>query len=145
VPETEFQDFIDKLVKAIPEEHREWLSQQLQFSNEPRLRRRLRELARYAGPTFTSICGKRDRWITLAVDVRNRLTHYDKDRQLVFEEGDLYFLAESVYVLVMLCLFRECGVDMGVLGSVSDSMNMQFLRQRLVDVMPRLTAQVARR
>jgi ApeA N-terminal domain 1 len=145
MPEPDFQAFIDKLIERVPGEHREWLSRQLQFSNEPRLRRRLRELARYAGPAFTSVCGKRDRWITLAVEVRNRLTHYDKDRRLVFEEGDLYFLAESVYVLVMLCLFRECGVAADVLSSVREGMNMQFLRQRLVGVVPRLSAQVVRR
>jgi hypothetical protein len=141
----DFQTFVDELVEAVPEQHREWLAGQLQFSNEPRLRRRLKELARYAGPAFTSVCGRRDRWISLAVEVRNRLTHYDKDRQITFEDGDLYFVAESVYLLVMLCLFRECGVATDVLGRVGDSMNMQFLRQRLVEVMPRLHAQVARK
>jgi hypothetical protein len=141
---TEFQEFIAGLVEAVPEEHREWLAKQLQYSNEPRLRRRLTELAKYAGPAFTSVCGRRGRWITLAVEVRNRLTHYDKDRQISFEDGDLYFLAESVYLLVLLCLFRECGVATDVLSRAGDNMSMQFLRQRLAEVMPRLHAQAAK-
>jgi hypothetical protein len=144
MPEEEFQAFIDGLVEAVSEEHREWLAGQLQYSNEPRLRKRLSQLARYAGPVFTSIVGKRDRWITLVVALRNRLTHHDKDRPINFEDGDLYFLAESVYMLVMLCLFRECGVADDVIADVGDSMSAQFLRQKLAGVVPRLLTQVAR-
>lgn len=141
----DFDRFIQGLIEAVPEEHREWLGMQLQYSNEPRLRRRLRGLARYAGPVFTSVCGKRDRWITAVVEVRNRLTHHDKDRQITFKEGDLYFLAESVYLLVMLCLLRECGVNEGVLAGVEDSMSMQFLRLKLAEIIPRLYPQVVKR
>jgi len=142
MPEEEFQAFIDGLVEEVPEEHREWLSGQLQYSNEPRLRKRLSQLARYAGPAFTSVVGKRDRWITLVVAVRNRLTHHDKDRPITFEDGDLYFLAESVYMLVMLCLFRECGVSDNVISGIGDSMNIQFLRRKLARIVPRLLAEI---
>jgi hypothetical protein len=145
MPEADFQTFVDELVEAVPEEHREWLGRQLQFSNEPRLRKRLSQLARFAGPVFTSVVGKRDRWLTLVVTIRNRLTHHDKDRPITFEDGDLYFLAESVYTLVMLCLFRQCGVADDVISGIGDSMNMQFLRQKLAGIVPRLQAQAAGR
>jgi len=145
MPEADFQTFVDELVAAVPEEHREWLGRQLQFSNEPRLRKRLSQLARFAGPVFTSVVGKRDRWITLVVTIRNRLTHHDRDRPITFEDGDLYFLAESVYTLVMLCLFRECGVADDVISGIGDSMNMQFLRRKLAGIVPRLQTQVAGR
>ncbi len=141
----EFDQFIQGLIEAVPEEHREWLGMQLQYSNEPRLRRRLRSLARYASPVFTSVCGKRDRWVTVVVEVRNRMTHHDKDRQITFKDGDLYFLAESVFLLVMLCLLRECGVNGGVLAGVGDSMSVQFLRLKLAEIIPRLYPQVVRR
>jgi hypothetical protein len=143
MPEADFQALISELVAAVPEQHREWLGRQLQYSNEPRLRKRLSQLARYAGPVFTSVCGKRDRWITLVVEVRNRLTHHDENRPVSFEDGDLYFLAESVYMLVMLCLFRECGVADDVIVGVGDSMGMQLLRRKLAGIIPRLRTQVA--
>jgi ApeA N-terminal domain 1 len=141
----DFDQFIQELIEAVPEKHREWLGMQLQYSNEPRLRRRLRGLARYAGPVFTSVCGKRDRWITVIVEARNRMTHHDKERQIAFKEGDLYFLAESVYLLVMLCLLRECGVNEDVLADVGDSMSVRFLHRNLAEIIPRLYPQVMRR
>jgi hypothetical protein len=73
------------------------------------------------------------------------MTHHDKERQIAFKEGDLYFLAESVYLLVMLCLLRECGVNEDVLAEIGDSMSVQFLRRKSAEIIPRLYPQVVRR
>jgi len=42
-------------------------------------------------------------------------------------------------MLVMLCLFRECGVSDNVISGIGDSMNIQFLRRKLV-VLPGITS-----
>ena len=39
--------------KALGPKARDWLNQQLEFSNEPRLRKRLADVANYAGPNLS--------------------------------------------------------------------------------------------
>lgn len=133
----EFNAFRRELIRAVPKEHRNWLGNQLQYSNEPRLRERLTELMQYS-ETFSDICVDEDHWVSVIAESRNRLTHHEKERAIPFEQGDLYFLTESLFVLVMLCLFRECGVDRSVTGRITESQSIEFLRGKLSDIIPRL-------
>jgi hypothetical protein len=81
----------------------------------------------YAGEAFSALGVEPDLWVAVVAQSRNRLTHHDKRRVIKFEPGDAYFLAESVFVLVMLCLLRECEVDAKTLANVRENPNMQFL------------------
>jgi ApeA N-terminal domain 1 len=138
----DFEEFLQELIEAVPEQHRDWLGTQLQYSNEPRLRRRLKELTESVSEAFYTVCGNPDEWVTVVVESRNRLIHHDKDREIVFERGDLYFIAESVFVLVMLCLFRECEVNNATLAAIKSTGGIQFLRGKLGEIIPRLHAQI---
>ena len=80
----------------------------------------------------------------MVTESRNRLTHHDKDRAIDFQSGDLPFLTESVFVLVMLCMFKECEVGDDVLTAIGQNGSIQFLRAKLVEIVPRLHAQVAK-
>jgi hypothetical protein len=71
--------------------------------------------------------------------------HHDVEQSIDFQSGDLYFLTESVFALVMLCLFRECEVPDTVLAAVGDSGSIAFLRGKLAEIIPRLCAQINRR
>jgi hypothetical protein len=142
MPEDEFRTFRRELIKAVPKEHRNWLGSQLQYSNEPRLRHRLSDMAAYAGEAFASLYAEPEPWVTVVTESRNRLTHHDKERALDLQSGDLYFLTESVFVLVMLCLFRECDVDAQALTAIGESGSIQFLRDKLSKIIPRLTEQI---
>jgi len=57
----------------------------------------------------------------------------------------LYFLTESVFALVMLCLFRECDMDDKALTAIAGSDSIRFLRSKLTEVIPRLHEQVKRK
>jgi hypothetical protein len=142
MPEDEFKAFRRTLVTAVPKEHRNWLGSQLQYSNEPRLRHRLSEMATYAGEAFVILYAEAEPWVTVVTEARNRLTHHDKERALNFQPGDLYFLTEAVFVLVMLCLFRECNVDAQALAAIGESGSIQFLGNKLTEIIPRLTEQI---
>jgi hypothetical protein len=144
-PKDEFKLFVRALTRAVPQEHRNWLGNQLQYSNEPRLRNRLSEMAAYVGEGFAALSDDADAWATVVTESRNRLTHHDKDRAINFESGDLYFLTESVFALVMLCLFRECEMDDKALAAIAESGNMRFLRGKLAETIPRLHEQVAKK
>jgi hypothetical protein len=139
-PKEEFQSFRRSLIKAVPAEHRNWLGNQLQYGNEPRLRARLNEMVLHAGHVFTQVYPEPAIWAEVVTEARNRLTHYDEDRVLELESGDLHFLTESVFVLVMLCLFKECDVPDSTLVRVVRSGQVRFLHARLAGIVPRLHA-----
>ena len=44
ISEREHQDRISKILDSVPEQYRNWLNEKLIYSNEPSLRRRLKEL-----------------------------------------------------------------------------------------------------
>jgi len=144
-PKDEYKQFVRDLVKAVPREHRNWLSNQLQYSNEPRLKKRLSEMAAYAGEAFAVLYDQADAWVTVVTESRNRLTHHDSEREIKFEAGDLYFLTESVFALVMLCLFRECEIDDKALAAIAGSSSIQFLKAKLAGIVPRIYEQVKRK
>jgi hypothetical protein len=141
-PEDEFKTFRRGIIRAVPKEHRQWLGSQLQYSNEPRLRNRLTEMVSYAGNAFATLCADSDIWVTVVTESRNRLTHHDKERQFEFASGDLYFLTESIFMLVMLCLFRECGVASETLEALGETAGIQFLRSKLSEIIARLHEQI---
>jgi ApeA N-terminal domain 1 len=142
MPEDEFKTFRRWLIRAVPKEHRGWLSNQLQYSNEPRLRNRLSEMIEYVGSAFATLCDDPRSWVTVVTESRNRLTHYDKVRQIEFATGDLYFLTQSVFMLVMLCLFRECEVAAETLDAIGETAGINFLKSKLGEIVPRLCAQI---
>lgn len=141
-PKDEYKQFVRELVKLVPKEHRSWLGNQLQYSNEPRLRHRLSEMADHAGAAFTTLHDDPDAWATIVTESRNRLTHHDEEHALNFHGGDLYFLTESVFVLVMLCLFLECEMDGQAITAIGESDSIRFLRGKLTEIMPRLLEQI---
>lgn len=121
-----------------------WLKYKLRYANEPRLWDRLGGLAQHAGSAFVALCDDPKSWTTVVTESRNRLTHHDKERAINFQSGDLYFLTESVFALVMLCLLRECRVSEETLAAIGASGSMRFLHGKLTEIIPRLHAQVAR-
>ena len=141
-PKEEFRKFRRELIAAVPQENREWLNAQTQHANEPRLRDRLSEMAAYAGDPFTAVFDEPERWTRVISDVRNRLTHHDESRAIRFEPGDLYLLTESVFMLVILCLFRECQMDDRALSAIALSDGTKSLRNKLKPVVPRLHEQI---
>jgi hypothetical protein len=101
---------------------------QLLFSNEPRLRQRLETMAEYAGEGFTAIVGDIEVWSAVVAMLRNRLTHHDAGRDVKRTPEDLVFLTESIYLLVMMCLLRECGAPNSVLENIQNSERIKFLQ-----------------
>lgn len=122
MPATDFKSYRRKLVKvvksAVGRRAGEWLLDQLLFSNEPRLKQRLEAMAEYAGEGFTAIVGDAQAWSAVVVMLRNRLTHHDAGRNVRGKPEDLYFLTDSIYLLVMMCPTFFPGLSRPVVGSV---------------------------
>jgi hypothetical protein len=82
--------------------------------------------------------GDADSWVEVVSKVRNRLTHYDEEQESAVGGADLYFLSESLLILLMLALFVECGVSQENLNGIAENQRVLFLRRRLAEVVPRL-------
>ncbi len=144
MPEDKFQQIINEILSDVRKSRQRWLKYKLKYTNEPRLWDRLDALVKYGGTAFAALYDDPEPWITVVTESRNRLTHHDKDRAIDFQSGDLPFLTESVFVLVMLCMFKECEVGDDVLTAIGQNGSIQFLRAKLVEIVPRLHAQVAK-
>lgn len=129
-PKGEFRQLVSDLVRAVPNEWQRWLREQLQYSNEPRLKQRLLDLAGYAGDTFTNLVGDVNKWAENLKDVRNRSVHRSAAR--VDPGGpSMFYLAESAYFLVALCLLRDCGVSSEALAKIRDHQRYKWLAAHL--------------
>jgi hypothetical protein len=140
----EFKAKRRSIVRAAPKEHRDWLARQLQYSNEPRLKDRLQDLATFAEQAFANLVGDTAKWAAVVAKLRNRLTHHEEDQEFELAGGDLFFLANSAYTLVLLCLLKECGISDDVLATAESNQRLMFLRQQLAEIVPRLHKQVQR-
>lgn len=109
--EAEWDQLQNLMLSAIPEEHREWLSKELPYINQPILSRRLTLLGKETKAVTGSLSGnsraKIDRWAGTIAAVRNELTHR-RSTDDTFPGEVLHWLAESVYQVLRVCLLKEC-------------------------------------
>jgi hypothetical protein len=129
-PRAEFKELKRELLRSVPEEWQSWLNEQLQYSNEPRFRRRLEEMAEYAGEIFAQLVGDVQNWSKLTKDCRNSVAHYDK-RAKSKDTENLYYLSESLFYLTVLCLLRECGVDDAVVSGIGQNNHFHWLKEKI--------------
>jgi hypothetical protein len=125
-----FEGLLESYVKATPDELQKWITGKLKFGNEPSLTSRLRQLAARSGGATRDLIGDRDRWSYVLSCVRNELTHLGAGSR-GFSGGDLFFLSESVYAVVRICMLLESGVSITVLSEKVKSSEMMWYRGRL--------------
>jgi hypothetical protein len=148
MPTSSFKSYKRKIAQAVKitlgVSARNWINEQLAFSNEPRLRGRLLEVAKYAGPEFGELVGDVEIWSRIVTLLRNRLTHHDPNQEIDRQPGDLDYATESIYIMVMIALLRECNVPPDTLAKFQLSRRVKFLRERLLEMTPRLAKYIRR-
>lgn len=142
LPAAEFKSYKRKIAKAaksaLGASARDWVNMQLEHSNEPRLRERLAVIAEHCGQSFGEFVGDVVLWTRIVATLRNRLTHHDPSQGIPRQPGDLSNITESVYVMVMLALLRECGISETVYSSFQQSRRIVFVRSELAETTSRL-------
>ena len=103
-----------------------------------RLSHRLTELAGYAGEGFSALVNDVHDWTRVTVRLRNRMIHYDPKRPPTHNAVDLGDITDSLFVLVMLVLFRECELPDDIFDNLTRSPRLALLHDRLAEVIPRL-------
>lgn len=116
LPEDEHGRRVEEVLGAAPEPHREWLRGKLAYSNEPSLRKRLKEIMRRDPEVMEPIFGadKKERkgFVGDVVDTRNYLTHYDENKKGTAAVGiELHVLSEKLKSILEACLLREAGFE----------------------------------
>lgn len=130
LPVAEFNALRESCLRAVAERHSEWLDQRLRYVNEMSLRNRLRNLMDRVGAEALPFLERPNHWINVIVEVRNGLTHLDSARS-GFEGDDLYYLAESLYVLARAVMLVEAGVSKSAIGAKSADYHFAWYATRL--------------
>jgi len=122
--EEEHEKRIMEILNAVPHGHKKWLKNKLAYSNEPNLRRRLKEILEKFADVLDKFIPKKDSFINKVVTTRNYLTHYDEKLKEQSAEGEeLYRLTQKLKILLEICLLKE-------LGFTSDNIKSLISRNR---------------
>jgi len=80
------------------------------YSNEPSLRKRLRDVVKLTKWLVLKLYGEKDLFVRKVVTTRNFLTHYDTSLQTEAAQGiELYHLTLTLHFLLQACFLRELG------------------------------------
>ena len=90
----------------------------------------LKRLVNYAGDPIQSMVSDVEGWVNEIVRVRqNNLVH--RGLRGDAEGPRMFWLAESLYFLVVFCLLRECGVPEKVLENIKDHQKFRMIAEQL--------------
>ncbi|MCY3729255.1 MAG: hypothetical protein OXF97_09730 [Nitrospira sp.] len=120
IDNSDFEKLRETLITQCPEEHKDWLSERLNYGNELSLRQRIKRIIE----PFNEFIGdenQRDKLTGSIVDTRNYLTHYDESSKSRAASGDklihLYLKMEAIF---QLCILQELGFTRTEIKSVLD-------------------------
>lgn len=114
----EHENRVEEILAAVADHQRVWLTGKLEYSNEPSLSRRLKEITRRYPESTSSVVGAnrkaRESFIYKVVTTRNYLTHFDKSKEAdATLGGDLHWITQKLKLLIEICLLGEVGFEDG--------------------------------
>ena len=111
MPEKQFRDVVNGILKNAPIEQKEWIERKLKYANKLSLQKRMKEMLK----PFQHLYGneaKRKSFINKVVLTRNYLTHFDGDLAGDAVKGnDLWALSMKLEVLFRLHFLKMIGLD----------------------------------
>jgi HEPN superfamily Apea-like protein len=111
LPSAEHESRMKAILDAAPAGHRDWLAEQLRFSNELKLRRRLKLLFAKFSALFDGLLPDRKAMINAIYENRNCLTHYDPACGGRTATGArLLLMVATLKLLLQACLMDELGL-----------------------------------
>lgn len=102
-----------KIVETCPSEYQTWLKEKLNFSNEPTLQDRLKELFAEIDESLKDhLFPKVEDIIKNSKNSRNYYTHYTKSLEKKALKGSsLFYLTERLKVFLLILLLKETGIS----------------------------------
>lgn len=116
LPQEQHQQRLEAVLASAPEEHRNWLTYQLKWSNEPHLEERLKDLlidiADIVAPLIGKPKAKRNEFVGTVTATRHYLTHWDPSRKDQATTGkELEQIVRVLKIVVQACFLRELGLS----------------------------------
>jgi len=106
----EHTDRLNSILNSIPEDHKKWLKQKLEFSNEPTLKERLADLLDSTKEVIIPLIDDPKNWIAKIKNTRNYYTHYNQSLKKKAAKGEeLFWLTQELSFVLQTCLLIELG------------------------------------
>lgn len=111
IPEEEHQKRIEAILENAPEEYKQWLEENLRYSNEPKLRKRLNDMYDRLPEEITKkLISHKKGFVNNVVNTRNYYTHYDvslKEKAMSFRE--IFNAVQKLKVILISSVLNELG------------------------------------
>ena len=112
LPEAEHKKRVAEILNAVSSEHRRWLKEELKYSNEPNLRKRLRGILESSQMVSDELITNKKLFINKIVDTRNYLTHFDPIlEEKAAKNEELFKFTLKLKILLQFCLLKEIGLS----------------------------------
>ncbi len=137
LPEEEHKARVASIVDDVEDETlRPWLKEKLNFSNEPTLKQRLRQMLDFVGDEILPLL--RDDFVKVTGDTRNYLTHFNPNLESKAASGqELWLLSYECIALLEMCLLRKLGfTGVEALQHSSTTPTFQLLLQNRTGASP---------
>ena len=104
-----FKDKISTIVNAIPTKYKDWVSEKLQYSNEPTLLNRLEMILEELPISLKSKLFHSEKDFVVSVkNTRNYYTHYSKHlKKSALIDSELFIATEKLKVVLVAFLLKE--------------------------------------
>lgn len=128
IPSAKHVERMEEIIKSVHEKYKEWLKNKLEYSNEPSLRQRLKDIfekiiARIG--YFDKLLPEKNTFIHKVVATRNYLVHFDESlKGQIFDfREELFWAIEKIKCILIACLLKELGFSNQEIDDVFSSNN----------------------
>lgn len=110
LPKEKHEERIKNILDSSPTNYKGWLAGKLQYSNEPSLRKRLRDLIKSNEALTSHLTNNSKQFINDICTTRNYLIHYDLELEdEAVKREELYSLTQKLKVLIEACFLKQLG------------------------------------
>jgi hypothetical protein len=107
-----YEKLLNIIIQAVPQEHKEYMRQRLQYGNELTLRKRFKQIYDLLPLKIQERIGDRENFYNKIVDTRNYLTHYDKNiESLALSYGEMIKYETIMLITCKALLLLEAGIS----------------------------------
>lgn len=109
----EHETRVKSIIAVVNEQHKEWLKSRLEYSNEPTLRKRLKDILKEAD-LFVNLKSSKEReaFIGKMCNTRNYFTHYDASLvSKTYKGKELIAVCEKLKVIIQFYFLIEIGIE----------------------------------
>jgi hypothetical protein len=107
-----YEELLGVIIQAIPQEHKEYIRQRLQYGNELMLRKRFKQMYDLLPVKIQERIGERKNFCDKIVNTRNYLTHYDKNiKSLALSYGEMIQYEAMMITICKTLFLLEAGIN----------------------------------